>query len=78
MPSPVKRFAKPKVMTIPYGKGHLKAKVIGTYKRGKTRSHYIPELDSERTAKKAGKGMKYPASYHIKYPQASDTPKTRI
>ena len=85
MPSPVKYFAKPKAMKIKYGKGTLNKKgakkllVAGTYKRGRKVSHYIPKLDSERTAQhKAGAGMKLSSGYHHRYPQATDSPKTKI
>jgi hypothetical protein len=85
MPSPVKYLAKPKAMKIKYGKGTLNKKgaktflVAGTYKRGNKVSHYIPKLDRERKAHlRAGKGMRLPASYHHRDPQASDTPKSEI
>lgn len=55
MPSSLKRFARPKIMKIKYGRGTLKAKVIGTYTRyidGKRHtSHHIRRLDVQRKAK---------------------------
>jgi hypothetical protein len=48
MPSSLKLFPRPKMMTIRYGRGHMKARVSGTYTRyigGKRiTSHHIRRL----------------------------------
>jgi hypothetical protein len=48
MPSSLKPFPRPRMMTIRYGRGHMKARVIGTYTRymngKKITSHSIRRL----------------------------------
>lgn len=61
MPSSLKLFPRPKMMTIRYGRGTLRAKVTGTYTRymngKKHTSHHIRRLDALRHAKNEVRGL---------------------
>ncbi len=86
MPSPVKRFKKPKKVKIKWGKGKKNVIAYGTYKRTvkvkrgrrtvrKTKTSYaIKKLDRKRHAvKDFSKGRKV----HRRYPHATDLPMSK-
>lgn len=78
MPSSLKWFPRPRMMTIKYGKGTLRAKVLGTYTRyvgGKRHtSHHIGRLDDLRYK---GVTKERNGRLHHKHEQFTDTPKSR-
>lgn len=77
MPSSLKLFPRPRMMTIRYGRGTLRAKVSGTYTRymngKKHTSHHIRRLDSLRRADKEKNHRLHKLHEHF-----TDTPHTRI
>lgn len=77
MPSSLKWYPRPKMMTIKYGRGTLRAKVLGTYTRyvdgKKHTSHHIKRLDNLRHATKSWSGK-----YHHAHEQFTDSPKSMV
>lgn len=69
MPKSLSWFKRPKLMKIKYGKGHLKAVVVATYRRkinGRWHtSHHIPALDRKRFAWGEANKKKHHAHEHF-------------
>ena len=81
MPSPVKRFPRPKLMKIKWGKGKRRVLVYGRYKRtvdGKAKTSYaIKSLDRKRTSRAYARQPKMKRKVHRRYPHAVDLPKRK-